>query len=516
MMSLISLNIAASKSNSYGSGSGGPPSALRRYSRLAVLTLVQVPPILRAAVAHVLGRSETAQHLDLISSITLAVLPSAFCPIPQHWFSISEYQRVTTADPGVCGKIWVATYTAVEPPEPATRDALAAAIQSLDSGGGGAAKISMPDYAPGLEAEWTGFRADARPNEPPPPRLAERVKFDALMRECRGPATVLFFHGGFSFLLDPATHRPITQRLAELTGGRCYSVRYRLAPQHPFPAALLDALVSYLTLLYPPPGAFHQPVRPEHVVLSGDSFGANLCLSLVQVILELRRLDKVKILWHGEDREVPLPAGVATASPLVDITMSAPSWRNPVRPAFDFLQRQAEVVNHTFEPCDAWPSSPPRRHLYAADEFITHPLASPITTASWHGSPPVYICAGSEVMADDILFLARNLASQHVPVVFEQYHSMPHVFPLVLPAVPSTHRCFEAWAAFVRTVVDNPSAVKSSAALIMAKTLREEALHFDDLSQESYDDVCRRVRDAAAKDPYFYGRARGSSPPFCA
>ena len=71
------------------------------------------------------------------------------------------------------------------------------------------------------------------------------------MKECKSPVTVLYFHGGAYYLLDPSTHRPTTKKLAKLTGGRCYSVRYRLAPQNPFPAALLDALVSYLTLLYP-------------------------------------------------------------------------------------------------------------------------------------------------------------------------------------------------------------------------------------------------------------------------
>ncbi|RCI10290.1 hypothetical protein L249_8553 [Ophiocordyceps polyrhachis-furcata BCC 54312] len=503
MMLFANISIASSKKSSYSKSGRQPPSVLRRCGRLAGVALVQVPPAVRAAIAHVLGRSETAHHLDLISSISLAVLRTAFLPIPKRWFPISEHQRMSISDSGVRGKLWVATYAAVEPPESATRDALVAAIKSLD-GGGGAVQMPMPEYAPAIEAEWTGFRADARPDEPPPPDLSERAKFDALMRECHSPATVLYLHGGAACLMDPASHRPITQRLAELTGGRCYSLRYRLAPQHPFPAALLDALVSYLALLYPPPGAFHQPVRPEHVVFSGDSFGANLCLSLVQVILELRRLGRSKIQWHGKVRHLPLPAGVAAASPFIDFSLSSASFRSPVGPAFDYAPRQADLAHHILEPCAAWPASPPRRYLYADDELISHALVSPITTASWHGSPPTYVYAGWELIADDARFFARHLAAQHVPVVFEQYQAMPHVFPLIFPAVPSTRRCFEAWASFIRTVVDDPSAVESSATFIPVKTLRGEALQLEDLSEESYADVCRRVRDSVANGPALY------------
>ncbi|RDA87848.1 hypothetical protein CP532_2971 [Ophiocordyceps camponoti-leonardi (nom. inval.)] len=509
MMLFAQLGIASGKKRSYSKSGKRPPSALQRYGRLAGLALAQVPPVVRAAVAHILGRSETAQHLDLVSSIDLVILRNVFLPLPQRCFSISEIQRVTVTDVGVRGKLWVATHAAVEPAESATRDALVAVIKSLGGGGGGGGDSGgkttlVPEYAPGIEAEWTGFRADARPNEPPPPGLPERVKFDALMRECRGPATVLYLHGGASYLADPASYRPITQRLAELTGGRCYSVRYRLAPQHPFPAALLDALVSYLTLLYPPPGAFHQPVRPEHVVFSGDSFGANLCLSLVQAILELGRLGKSKIQWHGKIRDLPLPAGLALLSPWIDICFSSAPFRSPVPSAFDFVPRWAEFCNHTFEPCAAWPASPPRKYIYADDELAAHPLVSPITAASWQGCPPVYICAGWEMLADDARFLARHLAAQHVPVVFEQYQAMPHIFPVVFPAVPSTRRCFEALAAFIHTVVDDPAAVESSATFIRVKTVQEEGMQLDDLSQDSYAEVCRRVHHAAATDPSPY------------
>ncbi len=129
-------------------------------------------------------------------------------------------------------------------------------------------EIRRPDVLP-VQAEWHGYRAAAS-SDAKLPAVSEAAKYQAMMKECKTATTVLYFHGGGYFLLDPASHRPTTKKLAKLTGGRCYSVRYRLAPQDPFPAALVDALSAYLTLLYPPPGAFHEPVRPEYIVFAGD------------------------------------------------------------------------------------------------------------------------------------------------------------------------------------------------------------------------------------------------------
>ena len=102
--------------------------------------------------------------------------------------------------------------------------------------------------------------------------MSERERYDEMMKEVTSPATVLYFHGGAYWLMDPSTHRPLTQKLAKLTGGRVYSVRYRLSPKHAFPAALIDGLVSYLALLFPPEDAFHTAVRAEDVVFSGDRY----------------------------------------------------------------------------------------------------------------------------------------------------------------------------------------------------------------------------------------------------
>lgn len=247
-------------------GSSGP----RPFQLLRVL-LPKLPLALRTAVAHVLGFSETAPYLDLRSAVTVAVLRS-LCepnPDPARPRSVSSLQLLSLADAGVRGRLWVGTYASLPPPDAdgpdGVRDALARAIDGL----GPAPSAAVPPCV-AVEAEWTGYRAAAAADEPPPPGASERQKYESMMAEVSHPATVLYFHGGGYYLFDPASHRPTMKRLAKISGGRCYSVRYRLAPGNPFPAALLDALVSYLTLLYPPPDAFHEPVRPEHIVFSGD------------------------------------------------------------------------------------------------------------------------------------------------------------------------------------------------------------------------------------------------------
>ena len=89
--------------------------------------------------------------------------------------------------------------------------------------------------------------------------------------------------------MDPCTHRVPIAHLSRLTGAPVLSVRYRLAPQNPFPAALVDALTAYLSLIHPPPGSLHDPVPANKIIISGDSAGGNLSLVLLQTLLTLRR-----------------------------------------------------------------------------------------------------------------------------------------------------------------------------------------------------------------------------------
>lgn len=248
------------------------PADNKNNNHKMMLALIpKIPMMMRVALLHMLSLTKQSKYLDLRTEITIALLRSFTNPsVPQ---SISATQKMAAQAPPLKGKIWISTYTCPAPPveERGLQDAIAKAIDEMRNPNLPPPSYEMPDPAP-VEAEWTGYRANAT-SESRLPDISERERYAEMMKEVKSPVTILYFHGGAYYLLDPATHRATTKTLAKLTGGRVYSVRYRLAPQHPFPAALMDALMSYLALLYPPDGAFHEPVKPEHIVFAGDRYG---------------------------------------------------------------------------------------------------------------------------------------------------------------------------------------------------------------------------------------------------
>ncbi|KAI1777088.1 alpha/beta hydrolase fold-domain-containing protein [Hypoxylon cercidicola] len=446
--------------------------------------LPKIPLILKVILLHILGRSESAQYLDLRSDLTISVLRSMLNPAKSR--TVSEVQAMTLRDPGVKGKMWVSTMASQVPPETGIRDALFAAIDAMSGPEQkGAPPLAVPDIVP-VEAEWTGYRAAAT-KDSKPPAIPEEEKYRELVKECTSSTTILYFHGGAYYLCDPATHRPIVAKLAKLTGGRAYSVRYRLAPQHPFPAALLDALVSYFTLLYPPPGSVHEAVAPSNVIIAGDSAGGNLCLALVQILLELRRQNR-KVTWFGEEREVPLPAGVTTLSPWVDLVQSMPSLTTNGK--WDYLP-PPRILSQEHQPPtdDLWPASPPRKHFYVDDAYMLHPLGSLHMNNTWEGAPPMYICCGWESLQDEDRYLVSRLARDGVTVVFEEYQAMPHVFAAMVPQSGEARRCVDGLTRFIGAACDAPKTIQPAYKLIKAKTLEEVDIDVDQLTSFTEADV---------------------------
>lgn len=398
-------------------------------------------------------------------------------------------------DPGIKGKIWISKVTVPKPEEDDIRQGMFKAIEALKAPGDAPGGYKEPQLLP-VQAEWTGYRAGATKHSADL-RITEEEKYTELMKEVSEPTTVLYFHGGAYYLMDPASHRPTTKKLAKLTNGRCLSVRYRLAPQNPFPAALLDALVSYFTLLYPPTGSFHTPVGAQHIVLAGDSAGGNLCLVLLQTILEFRR-QGFKIRWNGEDREVPIPAGIALCSPWADITHSSPSCETNA--TYDYLPPQsATSEKKEFPPCPIWPADPPRNNLYAEDALLCHPLVSPLATQSWEGSCPMYIETGTELLTDEDKYVAQKAAAQGVPVVFEEYEAMPHCFGMLLETLPGSRRFFTRWSEFISQVVRDPGSVRPGGVRIKAKSLIEEPLEVPSLISFTDVEVNARMLERVKK-----------------
>jgi hypothetical protein len=192
----------------------------------------------------------------------------------------------------------------------------------------------------------------------------------------------------------------------------------------------------------------------------------------MQAILELRR-QNLKIRWHGTDREVPLPAGVAVNSPWMDITLSSPSCTANV--PYDYLPVLETISqDHARRPaCAAWPAAPPRHMMYADDHLLLHPLVTLLSAPSWAGAPPTYICTGWELLADEDKYVASRLAADGVSVVFEEYEAMPHCFALLFGHLPGARRCMDGWAGFMRRAVEAPGSIATRFVTVRAKGLEE-------------------------------------------
>ena len=294
---------------------------------------------------------------------------------------------------------------------------------------------------------------------------------------------------------DPSGFRPFLGRLAQLTRGRCVSVRYRLAPQHPFPAALLDVLTTYLSLLYPPPDSFYEPIPACNIVIAGDSAGANLCLALIQLILHLHRqhTSGCTVRFFGRDVAIPLPAGVASFSAWTDSTCALPSYTaNKEYDYFSTTMALERVI-----PCAIWPTDPPRGTLYCDISALCHSLVSPTIANTWAGSPPIWFCCGQEMLVDDSRVIAQRAANQGCTVILAEYDAMPHCFPFLFD-LPQTENSFKRWARFCVTCVEHPNDLKSEG-IRVDTSMQVRSIDVGNLIEMSYDEVKERMRNNMQK-----------------
>lgn len=239
-----------------------------------------------------------------------------------------------------------------------------------------------PLAAAGVEGEWVAT-PDSRP---------DRV--------------ILFLHGGGYVMGSPAHHRDFNRRLAEASGARVLSVDYRLAPEHPFPAALEDALAAWQWLM-------KEGFRPGNIIISGDSAGGGLSLA---TLLSLR------------DSGGPLPAAAILFSPWTDLSMSGESIRfnaraDPFIPTDALSPIAAAYTGNRTESC--------------------HPLVSPLF-GNPAGFPPLYLHVGStEVLLSDSTRLVEKAETAGVEVSLKVWRAMPHIFHLCACCLPEGRRVIE-------------------------------------------------------------------------
>lgn len=465
----------------------------------------KIPSLANTTFRHTMGWTETSNQWDLRTALTVEVLRSFMGgggePAPA-----SKVQGSTLKDPGVKGKTWVAKATIPAPKEDqeGIRDAV---FQAIDDMAEGEVEYTRPSLVD-TEVEWTGFRPNAGKNETMPD-ICEAEKYQRLMSEPTrtGATTILYFHGGAYWLCDPSTHRAITSRLAKECNGRVCSVRYRLAPQAAFPSQLLDALMVYLSLLYPPPGSLHEAVPASNIVLAGDSAGANLVFALLQLLLQLKRTspnnEPPQVYFHGTQVTVPLPAAATAAAGWFDISRALPSIT--ANSKFDYLPpANHDDATSRFPPDAIWPTTPPRGDLFCTLSLLDHPLVSPVLADSWAGAPPLYFNTGEEMLTDEIKVLASRAARQNVKVVFEEYQAMPHCFAMLLPALETSEKCVRSWGSFAKQAVEGGGiegwTLETKGTWVEVRTGREESREVSELSQKlPMEEVVRLIREAKAK-----------------
>lgn len=301
--------------------------------------------------------------------------------------------------------------------------------------------------------------------------------------------------------MDPCTHRVPVSHLSKLTGAPILSVRYRLAPQHPFPSAIVDALTAYLSLIAPPPGSFHEPVPASKIVISGDSAGGNLSLALLQTLLSLRRVCPT-VRFHGKDVPIELPAGLATISPWCDVTRSMPSVE--YNAVYDYLDPPSQrPETGVFRPLpipedEIWPCNPPRVDIYANANALLHPLTSPLSARKelWKDAPPIFITIGEESLSDEGLILARKIHQAGAPVVTEQFEGMPHCFGLIMVGTPAGRRFFKSLSQFCRDAAAarvSPSPNLTYIGFGLQNTKEIPLDHAASVSDEQADELMRRT-----------------------
>ncbi|MGA9831496.1 MAG: alpha/beta hydrolase, partial [Trebonia sp.] len=206
---------------------------------------------------------------------------------------------------------------------------------------------------------------------------------------------VLYFHGGVYVIGDAFLAADLASQVGRRTRGKVISVDYRLAPEHPYPAAVDDALTAYEALL-------RGGTAPSDIVFAGESAGGGLAIAT---------------LVNARDHGLPLPAAAFVMSPYADLTLAGETMetKRDADPLLSPEALQARVADYT------------------SGQDAALGLISPIF-ADLSGLPPLIIQAGThEVLLDDAIRLARQAAVADVEVTLDVTPGVPHVFQAYYP-----------------------------------------------------------------------------------
>lgn len=233
-------------------------------------------------------------------------------------------------------------------------------------------------------------------------------------RPSRGtPVVVLYLHGGGYLFGSPKTHRQVLIAMAKAFQAPVYGLDYRLAPEHPFPAALEDAAKAYQWLLGRYPAA--------DIVLAGDSAGAGLAIATAVGV---------------RDAGFNLPKAIIGFSPYSDLAVTGASVEGNARSCAMFTPRSIREA----------------AAMYLAGADARDPRASPLY-ADLAGLPPMLLFVSrQETLRDDTLRLAERASAAGVTVELVVRDRLPHVWPVFVTLLPEAREAFVTVATFARTV----------------------------------------------------------------
>jgi len=225
-------------------------------------------------------------------------------------------------------------------------------------------------------------------------------------------SVILYLHGGAYITGSCHTHRGLAGHLAKAAGLNCFLLDYRLAPEHPFPAAVEDAQAVYLAL--------HAQNPHRTIVLAGDSAGGGLALALA---LRLR------------DADHTAPGAMALLSPWTDLTLSLPT-------------HQSKAAVDPFFPDTSTLSM--AAQLYVGNAGLKQPLVSP-HFASLDSLPRTLIHVGEhEALLGDAQALAAKLQAAGTSVQLQEFQGMWHVWQIFAGRFAEANTSVKQLGAFLR------------------------------------------------------------------
>jgi acetyl esterase/lipase len=223
---------------------------------------------------------------------------------------------------------------------------------------------------------------------------------------------ILYVHGGGYVMGSAGSHRDVTGRLSKASGARVLSLNYRLAPEHPFPAPVDDAVAAYRWLLA-------QGISSSNVAIAGDSAGGGLAFA---TLLALR------------DAGDPVPAAGVGISPWVDMEGTGESMTT--RAAVDPVIQKEGLLKMA--------------KLYLGDADPKNPLAAPLH-ANLAGLPPLLIHVGdAETLLNDATRITERARKAGVDVTLKIWDEMPHVWHMFAPILPEGQQAIEEIGAFFK------------------------------------------------------------------